>query len=232
MRKLTIAMGMLLTLGSFYACSRDDDMNSFGNGGTLLIPEDGEEDFDSIYQITYYNQYPDLNIKQGYWIQNNFLELIPQSTPPYSLLVWWNDEQGKKAIDYILEKNPDVMTKEAYSNRSNEYKITSDIYFESPYIYVSSYYKTSEWNSYNIVVLPQIILKMKDGKSVEAIIRDYAGILKLNEEIEFKSLGPYSLYVFDCNVKTSRALLELNVEIYQRDDVEYSEFNTYGDYDF
>jgi hypothetical protein len=27
-------------------------------------------------------------------------------------------------------------------------------------------------------------------------------------------------------------LLELNVEIYQRDDVEYSEFNTYGDYDF
>jgi hypothetical protein len=73
---------------------------------------------------------------------------------------------------------------------------------------------------------------MKDGKSVEAIIRDNAGILKLNEEIEFKSLGPYSLYVFDCNVKTSRALLELNVEIYQRDDVEYSEFNTYGDYDF
>ena len=124
------------------------------------------------------------------------------------------------------------MTKEAYSNRSYEYRITSDIYFESPYIYVSSYYKTSEWNSYNIVVLPQIILKMKDGKSVEAIIRDYAGILKLNEEIEFKSLGPYSLYVFNCNVKTSRALLELNVEIYQRDDVEYSEFNTYGDYDF
>jgi len=230
MRKLTIVMSMLLALVLSSACSGDDEMNGFGNGETILIPEDGEEDFDSIYQITYYNQYPDLNIKQGYWIQNNFLELIPQSMPPYSLLVWWNDEQGKKAIDYILEKNPDVMTKEAYSNRSNEYRITSDIYFESPYIYVSSYYKTSEWNLYDIVVLPQIMLKMKDGKSVETIIRDYADKLTLNKEIEQESLAPYGLYLFDCNVKTSRALLELNVEIYQRDDVESSDFNTYGEY--
>lgn len=217
MRKLTMMMGMLLALVFSSACSSDDEVVGMGNGSDFGMM--GEEDFDSVYQVKYYTQDPGLNIKQGYWTQNGFIELFPQSMPPYSLLVWWNDEQGKKAIDYILEKNPDVMTKEAYSNRSNEYRITSDIYFESPYFYVSSYYKTSEWNSYNIVVLPQIMLKMKDGKSVETIIRDYAGILTLNEE-----------YVFDCNVKTSRALLELNVEIYQRDDVEYSDFNTYGEY--
>lgn len=228
MRKLTIMMSLLLSLGMFCACSSDDEVAGMGNGSDFEMMS--EEDSDSIYQVKYYDQNPGLNIKQGYWTPDGFIELFPQSTPPYSLLVWWNDEQGKKAIDYILEKNPDVMTKEAYSNRSNEYRITSDKYFESPYFYVSSYYKTIEWNSYNIVVLPQIMLKMKDGKSVETIIRDYAGILTLNEEIELKALGPYSLYVFDCNVKTSRALLELNVEIYQRDDVEYSDFNTYGDY--
>ena len=230
MKKVTFLMVMLLAIGLSSACSSDDEVAGMDNGSGFEMM--GEEDFDSVYQVKYYAQNPGLNIKQGYWTPNGFIELFPQNTAPYSLLVWWNDEQGKKAIDYILEKNTDVMTKEAYSNRSNEYRITSDIYFESPYIYVSSYYKTSEWNSYNIVVLPQIMLKMKDGKSVETIIRDYAGILTLNEEIELKSLGPYSLYVFDCNVKTSRALLELNVEIYQRDDVEYSDFNTYGEYDF
>ena len=228
MRKLTIVMSLLLSLGMFTACSNDDEVVGTGNGSDFEMMS--EEDFDSVYQVKYYAHDPGLNMKQGYWTPDGFIELFPQNTTPYSLLVWWNDEQGKKAIDYILEKNPDVMTKEAYSNRSNEYRITSDIYFESPYFYVSSYYKTSEWNSYNIVVLPQIMLKMKDGKSVETVIRDYADIMTLNKEIELKALGPYSLYVFDCNVKTSRALLELNVEIYQRDDVEYSDFNSYGGY--
>ena len=228
MRKLTIVMSLLLSLGMFTACSNDDEVVGTGNGSDFEMMS--EEDFDSVYQVKYYAHDPGLNMKQGYWTPDGFIELFPQNTTPYSLLVWWNDEQGKKAIDYILEKNPDVMTKEAYSNRSNEYRITSDIYFESPYFYVSSYYKTSEWNSYNIVVLPQIMLKMKDGKSVETVIRDYADIMTLNKEIELKALGPYSLYLFDCNVKTSRALLELNVEIYQRDDVEYSDFNSYGGY--
>ena len=100
------------------------------------MPEDGEEDIDSIYQITYYNQYPDLNIKQGYWIQNDFLELFPQSTPPYNLLVQWSDEQGKKVIDHILEENSKVMTKEDYTVTNNEYRIISDIYFESPHLYL------------------------------------------------------------------------------------------------
>ena len=229
MKKVTIMMSMLLAVGLFSACSNDDEVVGMGNGSDFEMMS--EEDFDSVYQVKYYAQNPGLNMKQGHWTENGFIELFPQNTPPYNLLVRWSDDQGKKAIDYILEKNPDVMTKEAYSETS-EYRITSDIYFESPYIYVSSYYKTSEWNRYGIVVLPQIMLKMKDGKSVETIIRDYAGILTPNQEIELKALGPYSIYVFDCNLKTSRALLELNAEIFQRDDVEYSDFNTYGEYDF
>ena len=223
-------MSVLMAVGLFSACSSDDEVVGMGNGSDFEMK--GEEDFDSVYQVKYYTQVPGLNMKQGYWTPDGFIELFPQSTAPYSLLVWWNDEQGKKAIDYILEKNPDVMTKEAYMDSENEYRITSNIYFESPYIYVSSYYKSSEWNRYSIFVLPQIMLKMKDGKSVETVIKDYADIMTLNKEIELKSLGPYSLYLFDCNLKTSRALLELNADIFQRDDVEYSDFNTYGDYDF
>ena len=55
MRKLVIVMGMLLTLGSFYACSKDDDMNGFGNGGTFLIPKDSlaEERLKSVPEYDY-----------------------------------------------------------------------------------------------------------------------------------------------------------------------------------
>ena len=228
MKKVLLFFGLLLLYGMLCACSSDDVIVGTGSGGDLGLMK--EEGFDSVYQVRYYSHDPGLDVNQGYWTQNGFIRLFPQSTPPYNLLVRWSDEQGKKAIDYILEKNLDIMTKEAYSETNNEYRITSNIYFESPNIYVSSYYKSSDWDRYSIVVLPQIMLKMKDGKSVETIIRDYADILTLNKEIELMSLGPYSLYLFDCNLKTSRALLELNVEVFQRDDVEYSDFNTVGEY--
>ena len=228
MKKVLFILGVLFSLGMFCACSSDDEVDGMGNGSDFEMING--ENLDSVYQVKYYSQDPGLRMKQGYWTQNGFIELFPQSTPPYNLLVCWSDEQGKKVIDYILEKNSDVIIKEAYIETNNEYRITSNIYFESPFFYVSSCYKTSEMNRYSIVVLPQIMLKMRDEKSVDAIIRDYADVLTLNKEIELNYLGPYSLYLFDCNLKTSRALLELNAEIFQRDDVEYSDYNTQGEY--
>ena len=55
MRKLTMMMSLLLTLGSFCACSSDDDMNGFGNGGTILVPRDSlaEERFKSVPEYDY-----------------------------------------------------------------------------------------------------------------------------------------------------------------------------------
>lgn len=227
MRKAIMMWSVLLTFGTLCACSSDTDVVGMGNDGDHEMWS--SENYDSTYyQVKYYHQYPDLNVKQGYWTQDGFIELFPQNAPPYNLLVKWSDELGKKAIDYILEKNPDVMTKEAYSEISNEYIITSNLYFESPYFYVSSYYKSSDMptlDRYSIVVLPQIILTMKEGKSVESIMKDYADVLTLNNAIE-----DWGIYTFDCNLNTSQELLELNAEIYQRDDVEYSDFNTVGEY--
>ena len=226
MKKVLFVFGALLTLGLLCACSSDDEVAGTDHSSDYGMWE--TENYDSMYQVNYYSQNPGLDVKQGYWTPNGFIELYPQSTTPYNLLVQWNDEQGKKVIDYILAKNQDMMTKDAYVETSNEYRITSNIYFESPYIYVSSYYKSSEFpnlDRYNVVVLPQIMLKMKEGESVETIIRDYANMLKFGGMISEK-LG---IYIFDCNLKTSRELLELNAEICQRDDVEYSDFNTYNE---
>jgi hypothetical protein len=38
MKKVTIMMSMLLALGSFCACSSDDEMDGIGSGGSELIP--------------------------------------------------------------------------------------------------------------------------------------------------------------------------------------------------
>lgn len=227
MKKAIMMWSVLLTFGTLCACSSDNDV--IGTGYDSDYEMWSLENYDSTYyQVKYYNQYPDLNVKQGYWTQDGFIELFPQGAPPYNLLVKWSDEQGKKAIDYILEKDQDVMTKESYIETENEYIITSNQYFVSPCFYVSSYYKSSNiptLDRYSVVVLPQIILTMKEGKSVESIMKDYADVLTLNSAIE-----ELRIYTFDCNLNTSRALLELNAEIYQREDVEYSDFNTIGEY--
>ena len=224
MKKVLFGMSMLLSLGMFCACSSDDDEMGTDSIGDLKTAE--TENYDPTFQVNYYTEVPGLNVKLGHWSSTEFIELSPQSTPPYNLLVQWNDEQGKKAIDYILEKNSDVMTIDAYNESSNEYRITSNRYFESPYFYVSSYYKSSEYPTtldiYDVVVLPQIMLKMNEGKSLEVIMKDYADVLTFRENLGF------DIYFFDCNLKTSRELLELNAEICQREDVKFSDFNTYG----
>lgn len=137
MKKAIMMWSVLLTFGTLCACSSDNDV--IGTGYDSDYEMWSLENYDSTYyQVKYYNQYPDLNVKQGYWMQDGFIELFPQGAPPYNLLVKWSDEQGKKAIDYILEKNQDVMTKESYLETENEYIITSNQYFVSPCFYVSS----------------------------------------------------------------------------------------------
>ena len=227
MKKVFVIMGILLLMSIFTNCSSNDEIPDIDSGKGLKM-EDAES-YDPVYQVKYYNQYPDLEIKQGYWTKEGYIDLIPQNAPPYKLLVCWNSEQGKKAIDYVLENNQYVITKDAYIENNNEYRITSNVYFESPYFYISTYYKSSEFptiDRYSIVVLPQIMLKMKEGCSLESIKNDYADIMKYRGWIA-EDLG---ICIFDCNLKTSHALLKLNSEIYQRGDVEFSDFNTYGSY--
>ena len=217
-KNLVLCLGAMLMLAfGMSSCSKDDE-------------KDVEtSDYDPTYEVSYYEKDPGLNVKQSHRVNGTVEEYIPQSEPPYSLLVSWNDEKGKQAIDYVLEKNPHLMTKEAEILTSNEYRISTKKYFKSPYFYVSSSYKSSEhddWgvNPYRILILPQILLKMKDGCSIDVIQRDYADVLTLKG-------GKQNLfYNFDCNLKTSCEIIQLAFKISQRNDVEYAETNMYGGY--
>jgi len=186
------------------------------------------ESYDSDYQVSFYAHDPGLKMKLGKWYEGKFHEYTSPSTPPYLLLVQWNDNKGKEAIDYLLEKNPDIISKLGHYETENVYWISSEKYFESPYFFVSSSYKSTEHetlDSYDMFVLPQIVLQMKDGKSVEAIKKEYGDRMTLDDNQALKGM-----YLFNCKLTTSRDVLKLASEIHQRDDVEWAEPNAYSNW--
>ena len=186
------------------------------------------ESYDSDYQVSFYAHDPGLKMKLGKWYEGKFHEYTSPSEPPYLLLVQWNDNKGKEAIDYLLEKNPDIISKLGHYETENVYWISSEKYFESPYFFVSSSYKSTEHetlDSYDMFVLPQIVLQMKDGKSVEAIKKEYGDRMTLDDNQILKGM-----FLFNCKLTTSRDVLKLASEIHQRDDVEWAEPNAYSNW--
>jgi len=221
-------MSILLML-TLMGCGSDEEVETSDDEVETSNDEVKATSYDATYQVSFYQQDPGLKIKQGHWVEEKFIEFTPLSEPPYTLLVKWSDEKGKQAIDYVLEKNSDTMTKLAEIPQKNEYRISSKMYFESPNFFVSSSYKSSEKNwggGYGIFILPQIIIKMKEGKSIEAIEKDYAHVLTLSKDNMYPEFG----VTYECNMFTSREVLQLADDIYQRDDVEWADVNMYGGY--
>ena len=208
-------------------CGSDEEVETSDDEVETSNDEVKATSYDATYQVSFYQQDPGLKIKQGHWVEEKFIEFTPLSEPPYTLLVKWSDEKGKQAIDYVLEKNSDTMTKLAEIPQNNEYRISSKLYFGSPNFYVSSAYKSSEkgWGGgYDILILPQIIVKMKEGKSIEAIEKDFAHFMTLSHEDQYMK----NIYIFDGNFLCSYGVLSIASRVHQRDDVEWAEANMYG----
>lgn len=191
------------------------------------------ESYDPTYQVKFYSQDPNLNKRQGYWYQDTFIEMIPQKEPPYLLMVKWDSDEGKKALDYIVGKDDGVVLNRYDNYEKNTAFIVCQKYFTCPYLFVSSSYKTAE-NFHEedyIRVSCRIVLMMESGKSPEAIERDYADVLKLDRETYYSELYFYDVlfpcFVFDCNLKTSYEVLQLAEEIHLRDDVKWAEPDMY-----
>lgn len=211
---------LCLVFSLMATCCGNDGIEDSSNSDKVEIGNDDKED---AYQVNFYDQDPGLNTKQGYWAGDGFITLTPENKPPYHLLVTWNNEQGKRAIDNILKKYPDVITEKMDTGKGNEYRITSNKYMECPDFFVSSAYKSSEFeelNRYDIWILPQVVLKMEDDGDVEDIKKAFTNSLTFVNET-------HGLYYFDCNLKTSREVLQLASEIHTRNDVKWSEPNMY-----
>ena len=207
-----ICTAVLIAFG-ISSCSSDDEIEV--------------ERYDSTYEVKYYSQDPDLHKAQRRWYYDKSIEMYPQSEPPYILMVKWDSDQSKKALDYIAGKDDGVILDRHDSDHENMSIILCNQYITCPYLYVSSSYKSSEnflYENEYIRIDNKIMLKMKDGKSVDPIVRKYANVLIRytgNEKVK-------GTEIFDCTLRTSCEVLKLAEEIHLRDDVEWAEPNMYS----
>ena len=179
--------------------------------------------YDPTYQVNYYAQDPGLYKRQGYWFEDFFIELTPQKEPPFTLMVKWDNDMGKEALDYILG-NGDV---KELVRADNVAIIVSDRYILCPYFYVSSSYKSSQdflYENEYIRIGNRILMKMKSIESVEDIKRDYASVLRFDTDKNIVD----NVVAFDCSLRTSWQVLQLAEEIHLRNDVEWAEASMFA----
>ena len=204
---------LVLTIAGLSSCSSDDEIEV--------------ESYDSTYDVQYYSKDPNLHKAQRRLFFDKSIEMYPQSEPPYILMVKWDSDQGKEALDYIAGKDDGVILDRYDSDHENMSIILCNKYILCPYLYVSSSYKSSENFLYEdeyIRIDCKIILKMKEGKSVDPIVEKYSDVL-IRYTGDEKVRGTE---VFDCTLGTSCEVLRLAEEIHLRDDVEWAEPNMYS----
>ena len=204
---------LVLTIVGLSSCSSDDEIEV--------------ESYDSTYDVRYYSKDPNLHKAQRRLYFDQSIEMYPQSEPPYILMVKWDSDQGKNALDYISGKDDGVILERHDSDYENMSIIICNKYILCPYLYVSSSYKSSENFLYEdeyIWIDCKIMLKMKEGKSVDPIVEKYSDVL-IRYTGDEKVRGTE---IFDCTLRTSCEVLRLAEEIHLRDDVEWAEPNMYS----
>lgn len=191
------------------------------HGFEIITPDE----VDTKYTIRYYSKPPHANDEVGYLTIENqerkYTRYNTNSEPPFTLMVLINNNAGKEAFDYILEKNNGVVLTVAdlYSNGKNEtaYLVESTKYFECRSFYTSEAYDGKTF------ILPQVNVKMKDNQDITPIEERYKGTLT---PVESNGNGIYS---YTCNLKTSYEILMLTNQICDTEGVEWARAVTTND---
>ncbi len=202
---------MLMLAVGMSSCSSDD-----GQVEDKLV-YDMVDIYDPYFEVSYYNQDPGLQFRQNHWVNGHCYEMTPQKEPPYILLVNWESDKGKEALDYITNKGDGVVLERYDLGLNNMSLIVCTKFILCPYFYISSSYKSSVENEY-IRIHCRIMLKMKEGQSVEAITRDYADLLELDPNNKLNGI-----YTFRCTLRFSCQVLQLAETLHLREDVEWAE---------
>ena len=213
MKKYLFMMMSVVLIALLAGCGSDDEQVD-----VKLV-----EIYDPVFQVSYYNQDPGLQFHQNHWVDDHCYEMTPQKEPPYILLVQWNSDKGKKALDYITSKDDGVVLSRQDLGYENMSLIICRQFILCPYFYVSSSYQFSDGyfleNEF-IRIDSRILLKMKEGKSMEAIFSNSKYFEYLIPETYNKLDG---VYTFRCKLRFSCQVLQLAEEIHLRDDVEWAE---------
>lgn len=184
------------------------------------------DSIDSKYNIKFYSQSPHRNDTQGFFSGEQFIRVSSSEVPPYNFLVYVKNKKGQEVLDYIKSKTESPILKmELIKEEGNQklYLLECTKYFETNNLYVSDFYKTedSQANVYDIAILPQIYVKIKNGYSIDIIEEVYGKYLSMVDDEE--QMG--NVYVFNCSVNSSYNVLKLAEEITNREEVDLAEPN-------
>ena len=192
---------------------------SIGLAATSCDAPSKSESITEIVDVVAFKEYPYADVTQG--------QFIPNTTSPFVLYVKPTSEEGVKALKTMMKFSNAYVT-EIHEIGDGAYLVSTKMYFEGPqYFYVSNSYQTSEFTN-PIFILPQITIKMKDGKDIATVAEKYKDYLTRNENYDL--LEKSGMYVFDCNLSNSYDVLVLASIVSQLDDVAWVEANSTGSY--
>ena len=194
------------------------------------------EEYDTEYQIKFYNRPPYADYEQGRWYKDDskevFFKLKPNTYAPYDLLVCPKNERGEQALQHIAEQRKDIILDVLMTDKDpvNHYFVTSTMYFESPDLYVSDNYFSTEIGMREgdyCRICPMIIVNLKEGTDIRNIEQKYKDVMTLRKTNDREETR-WTTYYFACNVKNSYEALRLAEELYKRDDVNWAETDMYS----
>ena len=230
MKQLKEIMMVVLSVCLWTACSSDDE--------TI-----GYESYDAEYQIKYYSRPPYANYEQGYWYKEGtkdvFYKLTPNTASPYQLLVCPKNDRGKEALEH-MEKKEDGVILNVYrqvhyfdmnfTDSTTHYFVTSTKYFESPDLYVSDNYFSTECGMREgdyCRVVPTIVINLNAGADIQNIEADYKDVMTLRYT-NGRPDARFTTYHFNCHLNNSYEVLRLADELYKRDDVNWADADKYS----
>lgn len=230
MKQLKEIMMAMLAVCLLAACSSDDE--------TI-----GYEAYDAEYQIKYYSRPPYANFEQGYWYKDEtkevFFKLTPNTEAPYQLLVCPKNDRGKEALEHMEKKEDGVILnvyKQVYyfdmnfTDSTTHYFVTSTKYFESPDLYVSDNYFSTEIGMREgdyCRIVPTMVVNLKAGADIKNIEADYRDMMTLRHTND-RNDSRFTTYLFDCHLSNSYEVLRLANELQKRDDINWAEADKYS----
>ena len=230
MKQLQVMMMAMLSVCLLTACSSDDEMIGF-------------DEYDAEYQIKYYSRPPYANLEQGYWYKDDakevFFKLTPNTKAPYHLLVCPKNDRGREALEYMKEKEDGVILNiysqvhyfdMNFTDSTTHYFVASTKYFESPDLYVSDNYFSTECGMREgdfCRIVPTMIINLKAGADIKNIEEEYKDVMTFRCTNGLTD-SRFITYLFDCHLSNSYEVLRLADELYKRDDVNWADADKYS----
>ena len=216
----------MLSMCLLAACSSDDETTGF-------------DEYDAEYQIRYYTRPPYANLEQGYWYKDDakevFFKLTPNTKAPYDLLVCPKNDRGRKALQHMEEKKDGVILNVYgqvhyydlnYTDSTTHYFVIATKYFESPDLYVSDNYFSTECGMREgdyCRIVPTMIINLKAGADIRNIEEEYKDVMTLRY-----TDSRFTTYHFDCHLNNSYEVLRLADELQKRNDTNWADADKYS----